>query len=254
MPKNVAIIGCGPAGLAAAHAAEGLGCIATIFSNRKQPSRLLGPLLLQRPIPGITIDHPDGYVKQIVIGGTIVDYRYKLYGDINISIQGDILAGGYHAWRIHKTYDELWRRYHGQIIELNVTPRSLDEMADSFPLVVNTAPADNFCTDSFHQFTSKEVAVRNVVSVPNQGDNTIIFNADPDVAWVRSSLIFGNPVTEWPIEHIPEDGEFVVIHKPIVTTCNCHPRVLRTGRFGAWHNETWIDTAYYDTRTALVTA
>ena len=63
--------------------------------------------MLQRPIPAISTDHPDGYIKQLVIGGSILDYRYKLYGDINISIQGNILAKGYHCWEFIKTYDRL---------------------------------------------------------------------------------------------------------------------------------------------------
>jgi hypothetical protein len=42
-----------------------------------------------------------------------------------------------------------------------------------------------------------------------------------------------------------------VIQKPISTDCDCYPHVLRTGRFGAWKNEVWVDTAYWDTYTAL---
>jgi hypothetical protein len=199
----------------------------------------------------MTITHPDGYVKQIVIGGSITDYRYKLYGDININIQGDILQGGYHAWKIHETYDKLWATYSDLIHEFQVTPYTLEGMTDSFPLVVNTAPLNRFCLKN-HSFRTRAVALRECTMFPNQSNNTIIFNADPAAEWVRSSLIFGNAVSEWPIGYITAPN-YMVIHKPISTDCDCFPTVLRTGRFGAWHNETWVDTAYWDTRTALVT-
>src|ERR1700747_2279263 len=107
---RVAIIGCGPAGLGAAHAAHGVGAGVVIYSpGIKSPQR--GPLVLQRPIPAISTDHPDGYIRQLVIGGSILDYRYKLYGDINISIQGDMLREGYHCWKHIETYDKLWELY-----------------------------------------------------------------------------------------------------------------------------------------------
>src|SRR6266567_5848425 len=108
---KVVIVGCGPAGLAAAHAAYGLDCEVVIYAPKKMTPQM-GPLLIQRPIPGINTDHPDGTIHQIVIGGSILDYRYKLYGDINIGINGDILQPNYHAWDHRETYEKLWKLYH----------------------------------------------------------------------------------------------------------------------------------------------
>src|SRR5215469_3260778 len=104
---KVLVIGCGPAGLAAAHAAVGLGADVKVIAP-KQMTPQNGPLLIQRPIPGINTDHPDGTIHQMVIGGSILDYRYKLYGDINVSINGDILRPMYHAWDHRATYARLW--------------------------------------------------------------------------------------------------------------------------------------------------
>ena len=53
--RIVYVIGCGPAGLAAAHAARGMGREVVIFAPKKM-SALRGPLLLQQPIPGITLN------------------------------------------------------------------------------------------------------------------------------------------------------------------------------------------------------
>src|SRR6516225_6340082 len=156
---RVCIIGCGPAALAAAHAAHGLNAGVTIISpGVKSPQR--GPLVLQRPIPGITTDHPTGYIRQLVIGGSILDYRYKLYGDINISIQGNILQEGYHCWEFIKMYNQLWELYMtpGTIraahVMMEVTEYDIDNMVRECDLVINTAPLNKLCYKG-HTFKSK---------------------------------------------------------------------------------------------------
>lgn len=264
--KRVVVVGCGPAGLAAAHAAIGLGYPVRVLAPKaKTPQR--GPLLLQRPIPGINRDHPDGYIRQIVIGGSILDYRYKVYGDVNVNINGNVLADGYHAWRFPETYDKLWDMYEPIIEDHTVSQgelsqRSFGNRGDT--LWVSTAQADQFCIDRrAHHFETAEVWVSDKAVYPKQPDDTIIFNADRDVNWVRSSRIFGHEVTEWAgtpwetSDRMWRPGAYKTpgthrIIKPISTSCDCYPWVLRTGRFGAWRNETWVDTAYYDVRDALL--
>jgi hypothetical protein len=246
---KVAIIGAGPAGLAAAHAAMGLDCEVVVIAPKfKTPQN--GPLLMQRPIPGINKDHPDGTIHQVVIGGSILDYRYKLYGDINININGDQLRESYHAWRHRETYDQLWALYSGLITDDFIEPWQLASLHERFDLVVSTASAKAMCRSrTIHKFEYKAVAVTSRAEYPNQPDNTIIFNGGEEHFWVRSSKIFGVPVTEWPISAEPTGSR--VIMKPISTDCNCYPHVLRTGRFGAFKNEVWVDTAYWDTYTAI---
>jgi hypothetical protein len=253
---KIAVIGCGPAGLAAAHAAHGLGAGVTIYSpGIKSPQR--GPLVLQRPIPAISTDHPDGYIKQLVIGGSILDYRYKLYGDINISIQGNILAEGYHCWKFIETYDKLWDLYmtpgNGRAAHViqEVDPVSIRDIVNEFDLVVNTAPLNKLCYKA-HEFTFKVVEITMGRSYPDQPEDTTIFNAGNYFPWVRSAWLLGNECTEWLPGTVPAGIDSITIRKPIGHDCKCYPDVLLTGRFGAWRNETWVDTAYYDTRNAIV--
>ena len=254
---QVAVIGCGPAGLAAVHAARGLGADVVIFSpGVKSPQR--GPLVLQRPIPGITTDHPDGYIRQIVIGGSILDYRYKLYGDINIGINGDILQEGYHCWKHIEAYDLMWNRYmtgadlHTIRRTELVTPSQLKYMHEQFALVVNTAPLNNLCTSTLHQFKFKAVEITMGTSYPDQPEDTTIFNAGNDYPWVRSAWLLGNSCTEWLVGSAPQEQQPFTIRKPIRHNCTCYPHVLGTGRFGAWKNQVWVDTAYYEVREAIL--
>jgi hypothetical protein len=245
---KVIVIGCGPAGLAAAHAAAGHGCDVDIYAPKlKTPQE--GPLLIQRPIPGINNDHPDGTIHQRVIGGSIMDYRYKLYGDVNIGINGDILRSEYHAWNHRETYHRLWNIYSNLIHDRKVTPIELKHLHDKCDLVVSTANAYMLCNLGSHIFRDVRVAVTSQASYPNQPDDTIIFNAGNEYDWIRSSNIFGVEVTEWMVRRGPQGAR--IIKKPVSTDCTCYPRVLRTGRFGAWRNETWVDTAYWDTYSAI---
>lgn len=256
--RSVVVVGCGPAGLAAAHAAAGLGYpVRVIAPKAKTPQR--GPLLLQRPIPGITADHPDGYIRQIVLGGGILDYSRFLYGDINIGINGDVLAEGYHAWRFPQVYDKLWDRYSDLIEDRAVTPLEIrEESAGDSVLWVSTAPLHRMCmVPTIHRFRSAMVEIAQHAEFENQPDDTIVFNAGmPGISWSRSSRIFGVEVTEWPCGHTSSGKilETRLIDKPISHDCTCFPRALLTGRFGAWRNETWVDTAYYDVRTALISS
>jgi hypothetical protein len=89
-------------------------------------------------------------------------------------------------------------------------------------------------------------------SYPNQPEDTTIFNAGNYYPWVRSAWLLGNECTEWLPGTVPDGLESITIRKPIGHNCDCYPDMLLTGRFGAWRNETWVDTAYYDTRDALI--
>lgn len=244
---KVIVVGCGPAGLAAAHAATGLGAQVRIISPKRMTPQY-GPLLIQRPIPGINTDHPDGTIHQRVIGGSILDYRFRVYGDVNININGDILAPEYHAWNHRETYDRLWKLYHDMIEDRLVSQRELSRLHLEADLVVSTANARTLCKDT-HNFGNIQVAITTGAMYPKQPDNTIIFNGGRRFPWTRSSHIFGHEVTEWSLEDMPPGAR--IIRKPISTDCVCYPKVLRTGRFGKWRNETWVDTAYWDTYTAI---
>lgn len=253
---KVVVIGCGPAGLAAAHAAVGLGCEVSIIAPKKKTPQN-GPVTLQHPIPDITTGHPDGYVRQLVIGGSILDYRLKLYGDVNVNINGDILRPGYDTWRVQEAYDKMWGLYSELIEDGEVAPADVNWLVRSCDLVVSTAPANRLCYRDWpggeqptHEFRSVPIALMFRTSYPNQPDNTIIYNASDNYAWVRSSSIFGVKVTDYKPEDCPNPD--LIIYKPLGTDCDCHPCLLRVGRYGKWHNLAWIDSAYSETREAIM--
>jgi len=248
---HVIVIGCGPAGLAAAHAATGLGCSVQIIGPKKRTPQH-GPVFLQRPIPGISTDHPNGYIKQIVVGGSILDYRLKLYGDVNVSVTSDgILRDGIHTWSVQAAYVNMWEMYSHLIQDTEITPEELSHLSRYKELIVSTAPAPRLCSQpDVHKFLSVPIALYFRTSYPDQPENTIIYNAHAEPKWVRSSNVFGNRVTEYANKALIDVPD-LLIRKPLSTDCDCHPNVLRCGRFGKWNNMAWIDSAYYDTRTTI---
>ena len=246
---RVTIIGAGPAGLAAAHAAIGLGVSVVVRAPAvKTPQR--GPILLLRPIPGINTEQPEGYIRQLVVGGSILDYRIKLYGDQPLDLKTSQPEPGYHTWRVTKAYDRLWELYSKLIQPGILYPGDIETICDSNDLVINAASAKNLCmVPKRHVFQSVAVALKVKSTYPSQPPNTVIYNGDPATPWVRSSRIFEHESTEYAPGTI--DDPDIVIWKPISNTCTCHPRVLRVGRSGTHKNLAWIDSAFYDSRTVI---
>lgn len=256
---KVIVIGCGPAGLAAAHAAVGLGAEVRVIAPKKMTPQN-GPVTIQNPIPGISVDHPDGYIRQLVVGGSILDYRLKLYGDVNVNINGNIMRPGYDAWQVRAAYYKMWDLYSWMVEDGMVAPGDIQWLVRDSDLVVCSAPAKSLCyqdcdkllarDQECHEFRSVPIALKFSTSYPNQPENTVIYNARKDEPWVRSSLIFGVGVTDYKVEDCPNPD--LIIQKPLGTDCDCHPKVLRVGRYGKWHNLSWIDSAYSETRESLL--
>src|SRR5262245_15995908 len=84
---RVVVLGCGPAGLLAAHAASLYGCDVRILSIR-QPSIISGAQFLHEHIPGVTGDI-DGHVL-FMKAGTAGGYAKKVYGNSRIPTSWDL--------------------------------------------------------------------------------------------------------------------------------------------------------------------
>jgi hypothetical protein len=150
-------------------------------------------------------------------------------------------------WELYMGEGHMLHQHVGEYIH----PDHLYRLQSEYDLVVNTAPLRGLCLRG-HKFTFKAVDITMGCSYPDQPEDTTIFNAGQEYPWVRSAWLLGNSCTEWLPGTAPINLDPITIRKPISHNCNCFPRVLCTGRFGAWRNETWVDTAYYDTRDAII--
>lgn len=237
------ILGCGPAGLLAAHAVS--------FADFMEPpviisvatkSALHGCQYLHRPIPGLTADT---VTVNYTLDGTAEDYAAKQYGTAIPAreVSAATLLGEHPAWDLRSTYSQLWDRYSPGIVDHSIDAEELPDIIRHYGanLVINSMPRYVLCREpDEHQFAvvtswamGDAPGVQEVpVPVP---DNTVLCNGTRDVGWYRASNVFGHRTVEWPghLRKPPIDG-VVQFSKPLRTNCTCSPEVMHVGRYGRW--------------------
>lgn len=249
LPGEVAVLGCGPAGLLAAHAVSLEGLQPRIFSMYRR-SPIGGAQYLHAPIPELTGDEPDGYVT-FVKDGTRDGYAKKVYGRPDAEVSWDLFeAGDHQVWNMRLAYDLLWQRYERHITDAQVHPRHLDGLARLFPLTLSCIPAKTLCMlPGRHRFTDQLVYISTGDEQAPPRDMTIVYNGELDIPWYRGSRIFNTPGVEWP--EAPEGLAAHRIHKPLWTNCDCHPDLVRLGRYGAWQKSLLIHDAFFGAQRAV---
>lgn len=266
---RVGILGCGPAGLAAAHAAARMGYEPIVFS-RKVKSTLYGSQYLHQPIPGITQSGAVNVTYRLD-GGSYEDYQRKVYGrtvppssepdqENEFAQTGRVTR---HAWDIRQTYDDLWDRYSPYVQDLEFgrfrdTSYVLHGMGRMVK-VYSTIPRPLLClyphTHRFHYaeaWAAGEapdlgiVLLRDDPGAPTFYPYHIVFHAGPDVPYYRSHNVFGHRTIEWPYAHgKPADYPTAsVVKKPLGTDCDCWPQITKLGRYGAWDKSQLVNHAY----------
>jgi hypothetical protein len=247
--KKVAILGAGPAGLAAAHAAYLAGAWVHIFS-RGEKSRLYGCQYLHAPLPEIEVEQR---TVNYELWGTADGYREKVYGDAwNGQVSPGDLEGEHKAWDLRATYDTLWELYvekrgRAAFTVKDINPRSLlsaDIMGTFFTNYISTIPAPALCAAMpGHTFYGQEIwavgdaADRGQVAPVTVPPDTIICSGNESPSWYRCSNVFGASTVEWPGKTKPPIPYAARVTKPLYTDCNCFPDVIRMGRYGAWKKD-----------------
>lgn len=238
MTQPIVIIGCGPAGLFAAHTVEMVGLQPLIIS-RKGKSDLTGAQYLHRPIPDLSSAAPDGYVLTSLIGNKEA-YTERVYGSREIGTSWDHLpVEPTPCWDIRKAYDEVWDRFEPLIVDQEVTGEDVDDLTANFETVISTIPQWQIC-DAGHDFKSVPILIKHetimVIHEDEDPGNFVVYNGTGHGSWYRTSRIFGKASTEAIAKPPPEvqQGWDAVGYKIVGTNCDCHPNVIRTGRHGLW--------------------
>lgn len=263
-PIRVAVLGCGPAGLFAAHAAVMAEAEVTIFSKARK-SFMRGAQYLHRPIPGLS---GDPFEVTYELWGTVDGYRTKVYGDMgDVLVSPETLVGVAPAWDIREAYDKAWELYGHLVVDVDFASGEawIDNMVKEYDLVVSTIPAPVLCSNPDHKFYSQKVWVTEGLKRPMEmgfqvagtgvmRDNLVVCSGDPDDWWYRQSRIHGWENTEFPHNQRPAGGEHKVheVEKPLRHTCTCHPEVVRMGRYGAWRKGVLSHEAFEDTAREIV--
>jgi hypothetical protein len=268
MTIKVAVLGCGPAGMFAAHAVEEGGADLTIFSKARK-SFMRGAQYLHRPIPGLS---GEPFAVDYELWGDVDGYRQKVYGDMgDVLVSPETLVGTANAWDIREAYDAAWDRYSRKVVDIDFAEIGdsgafFTELARTYDLVISTIPAPVLCgRNTEHKFYSQKVWVTEGLKSYNDPefftpggelrDNLVVCSGDPDDWWYRQSRIHGWENTEFPHDRKPRVAEPFKVHeveKPLRHTCTCHPEIVRMGRYGKWQKGVLSHEAFEDTAREIV--
>lgn len=249
------VLGCGPAGLLAALRLSQDGYDVTIMSKRRK-SEMFGAQYLHMPV--LAIDTP-GVEIAYLLGGSIEGYRQKVYGEQWSGVVSPDEFGDeedHKGWDIRETYNVLWSLMFDKIqdVEFKYGQHIVDLQEDLKPdVLVSTLPAPLLCLRrDEHVFRGQKVYAigdapeRGIFSpIRSASPNTVLCNGEPDVSWYRTANIFGYVTTEWPEQRKPPYDGVTEITKPLSTTCDCQPNVIRSGRFGRWQKGVLSHESYY---------
>lgn len=257
---KVAVLGCGPAGLMAAH-----GAVMSLFEHpyredmhvrifsRKRKSPLYGAQYLHAPIPAHTQALP--VMVDYRLDGSADDYRQKVYGRMwDGTVSPEDLAEPHRAWDIRQTYDSLWESYRHIVEDTWIDPMTVRKIIDGgWDIVINSVPRDQLCFKG-HAFGATEITAAGDapdlgIRIPyNCPDNTVICNGNDNPSWYRLSNVFGHKTVEWPssIAKVPVTTA-AAVRKPTYTECDCWADKLHhVGRYGRWEKGVLSHTAYTD--------
>lgn len=237
---KVAVLGSGPAGIAAALTARRAGAEVTVISKRMEPSQQFGCQYLHAPIPGYE-DVRSVYVSY-KLKGTSDQYRTKVYGqDWDGKVSPEDLVGEHQAWDIRETYRRMWNDFmdDNRIIKM-IGEMSTGELRFNgrrwWPredLFISTVPAIYLCRNLEHNFLSHTIYAKGTTEPSVKvADNQVICNGKPTPAWYRTASVFGYRTTEWSED--PRYSGGVPVLKPLKTDCDCNPEIMRVGRYGSW--------------------
>lgn len=266
MDKVALILGCGPAGLFAAWAAELAGYEVRIVSKKRR-SELFGAQYLHQMLPGLRENFPDLNVEsrkvEYKLLGSVDGYRARVYGSTYVeSVSVEEYAGVQKVWDIRATYSYLYSFFEDRIMNVvrvdgNSMRQAMRARDWNVDVVFSSIPAPSLCLrPERHSFRSQRIWA--IGDAPERGqicpvkcsDETVICNGldmQSEFDWYRVSRIFGHTTAEWPAWHYPKRGpQAAEVIKPIGHNCTCFPEIRRVGRYGTWTKGVLSHHAFLD--------
>lgn len=244
MPRRVLVLGCGPSGLLAAHAAKLFGDFKVVVVSVKRQSQLFGCQYLHEQIPGLDLGAPR-FVKY-TLAGTPEEYAQKVYGpdeSRGIVVSPERFVGVHSAWDIRRAYAQLWEMYKGYVEDHRIASHDILPMIDYYQpdFVFNSIPKPLICADPNHDFRSVkcwavgDAPEFNQYSTYRAPEDTVLCDGRKDVGFYRVSTVFGYSTTEWPgWRSKPPISGVVDFLKPLSSNCSCWPGIVHIGRMGEW--------------------
>lgn len=251
--SKVAVLGCGPAGLLVAHAVEQCGHDPVIFSIYEK-SVIPGSQYLHEPIPGVTDMYPENTVQYVRMG-TARGYAKKVYGDPDRNTGWENYLNMYPSWNVIRAYDKLWDRFRTRIAHMAIVPGDVKDIMRHYDTVISTLPAPKVCQKmADHTFDGSRYWIKTMPTEQiDRGHDIVIYNGMPDDPWYRWSILGDVCSIEYssPPPSAPSEEGWLSGFKAVSTDCDCHPGLVRAGRWAEWRHGVLLHHAYHK---ALATA
>ena len=268
--KHVAILGCGPAGLMVAHAANMMGWSFNVYSRRMK-STLHGAQYLHKPIPKVDTDGP--HLVEYKLRGTPEEYRHKVYGNSwDGTVSPEDFLEHHNAWDLRRAYEWLWKQYESAIIDYIIPTKGNLALAGKetaewiidyekglrgADLVVSTVPRKIWAAEGDVFESTKIWALGDSDpdgGLASQPDFTVICDGTDLCNWYRSAKIFNHSTLEWPYfklwERPPWNGA-VIVEKPLRCDSVAAGHYVHLGRYGAWEKGILTSDVFYQAMQVL---
>lgn len=253
--NKAAVLGCGPAGLFAAHALVRKGYDVTIYSKARK-SHMYGAQYLHAPIDFLTPTDEEPVKVRYLLEGTADGYREKVYGSLPVKVSPEALQMTHLGWDIRAAYDAAWSCYGSIIQDTLISPEWMWSGAlDPYGLVVSSIPLPTICQSrDAHEFHA--VRIWAIGDAPRRGQyapfrpepDTVMCDGTRDRGWYRASNLYGHVTVEWPANKKPPLPGVAEVTKPIYSTCDCYAhgkaKFVKVGRYGAWSKGVLSHQAY----------
>lgn len=251
---EVAILGCGPAGLIAAHAVEKFGGEPTIISS-KVKSVIPGSQYLHEPIPGLTSVYPENTVQYVRMG-TAQGYAKKVYGDADRYTGWDNYRALYPSWNVVKAYDTLWERYEDCIINFSLhNTEDIKGIIDTYELIISTIPQQYLCVAE-HEFVGVPYLIKPLpLPEVDRGHDLVIYNGMFHDHWYRYSILGDrcSIETTWG-QAAEQDDDWLSGTKAVSNNCDCwgeSGRLVRAGRWAEWKHGVLLHDVYHRVKEVM---
>lgn len=251
---SIAVLGAGPSGLFAAHAAHQCGYDVEIFDKSPNMSRRNSGVFFIHDDCDLLLDSVS--IKQTVLGcyGKTSEEVAELYGKkvygrpIAKTSVMDVLKNpvitGYNSGQ---ALNRLWDMYGNKVIVKEINPIEVLDLLDSYEKVVSTIPA--YILYPNNQYDHGESWIRIGKSPENEA--FLFYDINPNQIWYRCSAMFGVFVQEFRHGYIPDmtDGyEYRKVIKVIGDGIQSDiPNLFLVGRYGAWDKKCLTHNVYEKT-------
>lgn len=268
---KVAVLGCGPSGLMAAHTLVELGASVAVFSEPK-PSFIAGAQYLHEPVPGLHDPSKPDTMVTVIKDGTREAYARKVYGNPNAAVSWSrYRQGEYLAWNMRRTYEALCADWMPKVMPVYLTPAIAAHASSRGVLagepvdaIVSTVPLKALCgrrtpdplaPGQEHVFLEQTVHILQR-ELPHDekvaiGRDFIHYNGQDAPSWYRRSILFGHEAVEWSdVGARPPVSDLRTIRKPLGTNCTCFREsevpFICLGRYGAWDKNSLVHNVVHN--------